>query len=75
MLKWGNNGPPTQICKNGEIISSPIKIADSMNNNFVNKIKKLKEKITKSPNDPCSKLKEKMKDRKFSFNFRAVRPN
>ena len=42
-LEWGNNGPPTQICKAGEIVSSPLKVAEVMNQHFVDKIKNLKK--------------------------------
>ena len=73
-LNWGNNGPPTKICDDGNIITSPSKLAAFMNSFFVKKIKLLKDKIPHSTRDPCAKLKRVMQDRQCSFKFRPVSP-
>ena len=33
-LSWGNTGPPTKLLLNGEILTSPARLAGAMNNSF-----------------------------------------
>ena len=41
LMGWKTNGPPTQLIDNGNIVSSPKELATTMNNFFINIIKKL----------------------------------
>ena len=45
-LSWGNSGPPSKVIDNGILVTSPKKLAETMNNFFVQKVKKLKESIS-----------------------------
>ena len=72
MLGWGGGGPPSQLFNDGHLITSPKVLASTMNLFFLNKIKKLKESIPVSVNDPLAKLKEAMKGRRQSLQFKTV---
>ena len=73
-LSWGNSGPPSKLIDNGTLVTSPKKLAETMNKFFVQKVKKLKESIPSSNKNPCSKLRESMASRKCSFSIQPVGP-
>ena len=44
-LGWNTGGTPTQLFYDGRLLSSPVDLSSAMNNFFLNKIEKLREKI------------------------------
>ena len=72
-LGWGSTGPPTQLFSEGRVVTSPAGIASSMNRFFLDKIKKLREKIPQVVSDPLGKLKEAMRNRASSFCLQQVK--
>ena len=50
-------GPPSQLVDQGQTITSPSKMAQTMNNFYINKIKKIREKFLEPTNDPCGGLR------------------
>ena len=68
-LSWGNRGPPSKLIENGNVITKPKELAKAMNNHFVTKVKQLKSKVPTSLEDPCSKMRDMMKERKCTFPF------
>ena len=73
-LKWGNSGPPNQLFHNGRLVSSPAGLSGTMNNFFMDKVKRLRDSIPASECDPLYKLRESMKDRNCSLHFKVVHP-
>ena len=71
VLGWGGGGPPSQLFNEGQLITSPKVLASTMNLFFLNKIKKLKESIPMSVNDPLAILKEAMKGRRQFLQFKT----
>jgi hypothetical protein len=71
-LGWGSAGPPTQLFSEGRVVTSPAGIASSMNRFFLDKIKKLREKIPQVVSDPLGKMKEAMRNRVYSFFLQSV---
>ena len=43
-LSWGNAGPPSKLFLNGFMITSPARLAWSMNDFFINKVRQLKSR-------------------------------
>ena len=74
-LNWNNSGPPTRLFHNGSIVTSPARIAGTMNSFFLGKVAGLRENIPESFTDPMAKLRESMSDRQRSFSFKAVNPS
>ena len=61
-LNWSSSGSPTKLYHDGQIESSPSKLANIMNNFFVNKIATIREGLPPPTDDPLSTLKHIMKD-------------
>ena len=74
-LGWGTNGPSSKIIHKGTIITSPLRVAQTINEFFIIKVKNLQSSIAPENIDPCYKLREIMKDRKCSFSFHAGTPS
>ena len=72
IIGWGNTGPPTKLFHAGKYISSPAGLATTLNNFFINKVKKLRASIPVAASDPLSKLRESMASRQCSFNIQLV---
>ena len=75
VLKWDNKGPPTALSVDGTMITKPKELAETMNKFFIKKIIDLKKNIPNTTEDPCSKLRESMKDRKSIFNLKPITPD
>ena len=72
MLGWACSGPPTQLYHLGQYVSSPSGLATTMNEFFLEKVKKLRESIPLTDYDPPSKMRESMRERTCTFNFNLV---
>ena len=72
IIGWGSTGPPTKLFHAGKYVSSPAGLATTLNNYFINKVKKLRASIPVVESDPLSKLRESMENRQCSFNIQLV---
>ena len=79
-LNWNKKGgPPTQLIdSNGTLITSPKKMAELQNKFYIDKVKKIREKLPVG-GDPCKLLRKMMQnrqrpDRTGDLEFRSVRP-
>ena len=73
-LSWGNSGPPTKLFINGEMLTSPARLAGAMNTFFLTKVSLLRDRIPAPATDPLAKLREAMHDRQCTFSIRPVKP-
>jgi hypothetical protein len=73
-LSWGNSGPPTRLFINGEMLTSPARLAGAMNDFFLNKVRLLRDRIPAAATDPLAKLREAMQGRHCNFSLRPVKP-
>ena len=53
-LSWGNSGPPSKLFQDGMLITSPARLAWTMNNFFINKVRNLRERIPRTDSDPLN---------------------
>ena len=74
-LSWGNSGPPSKLFINGELLTSPSRVAGAMNDFFITKIRLLRNSILPTDEDPLFKLREVMRNRQCSFSLRPVTPS
>ena len=56
-LNWISSASPTKLYHEGQIVISPAKLAEIMNNFFVNKIDKIRQNIPATSQDPLKTLK------------------
>ena len=72
MLGWVSSGPPTQLYHLGNHITSPKGLSTTMNQFFIEKVKKLREGIPQTNSDPLAKMQESMRNNRYTFQFRPV---
>ena len=73
MLGWSSAGPPTKLYHLGNYITSPAGLATTMNNFFLDKVKRLREGIPPTDVDPLAMMRESMRGRTCTFTFQPVR--
>ena len=74
-MNWKTTGPPTQLAHQGNIINSPNELATTMNDFFINKIKKLEANLPNPSGDPLQYLKKAMQGRTCELKFKPVTQN
>ena len=62
-LNWCSSGAPSKLYHAGQMVTSPARLADIMNNFFVNKIATIREGLPNPTEDPLRTLQNIMKDR------------
>ena len=72
MLGYACSGPPTQLYHMGQYVNSPSGLATTMNQFFVEKVRKIREIIQITDYDPLSKMRERMRERTCTFSFNQV---
>ena len=74
-LSWGNSGPPSKLSQDGMIITSPARLAWTMNDFFIRKVREQRARIPHSETDPLGKLKDVLRTRQCTFGLRPVTPD
>ena len=74
-LNWCSSGSPTKLYHAGQIVTSPARLADIMNNFFVNKIATIQGGLPHPTDDPLRTIQNMMKDRTAVFSLSAVHPD
>jgi hypothetical protein len=74
-LNWCSSGSPTKLYHAGQIVTSPARLADIMNNFFVNKIATIQGGLPHPTDDPLRTFQNMMKDRTAVFSLSAVHPD
>ena len=74
-LNWCSSGSPTKLYHAGQIVTSPARLAEIMNNFFVSKITTICQGLPTSTDDPLRTLKHIMKDNQSEFSLSCVHPN
>ena len=76
ILGWPSVGAPTSLVINGELTSDNQKMAQSTNDYFGEKTKKISEEIPATPKDPLDYTKEFLKDKYIpEFDLPSVTPS
>ena len=73
-LNWSSSGSPTKLYHAGQIVTSPSKLANIMNQFFIGKIDKIRMELPTPTGDPLSTLKTKMQDRTSVFSLSCIHP-
>ena len=74
-LQWSSSGSPTQLFHEGTLENKPSKLAEIMNNYFINKVRNILHKIPVPKTDPLKTLKRMMTGRTCQLELRAVHPD
>ena len=74
-LNWCSSGSPSKLYHAGQIVTSPAKLAEIMNNFFVDKIATIRQGLPSQTDDPLRTLQKIMKDRNTVFSLSCVHPD
>ena len=74
-LNWCSSGSPTKLYYLGQIVTSPSKLAEIMNNFFVDKVTKICQELPIRTEDPLKTLKEIVRNRSTTFSMKCVHPD
>ena len=72
---WCSSGSPSKLYHDGQIVTSPAKLAEIMNNYFVDKIANIRHDLPNQTDDPFRTLQNIMKDRTSVFSLSCVHPD
>ena len=73
-LGWSSAGSPTKLLSEGNIETSPAKIADIQNQYYINKVSTIRKNFKEQDRDPLKILKKNLEGNQASFSTRAVTP-
>ena len=73
-LNWTSSGSPSRLYHAGQIVTSPSRLAEIMNNYFINKIDTIRQGLPQQSDDPLRTLKKIMKNRSSEFSLTCVHP-
>ena len=74
-LNWTSSGAPSQLLHDGKIETKPSKLANVMNNFFVQKVKTIQNNLSPPKFDPISTVRKLMQNKNCQFNLQAVHPD
>ena len=74
-LNWTSSGAPSQLFYEGRLETKPSRLAECMNNFFIQKVRNLKERIIPSNSDPLAILRQLMTNRSCVFQLEPVHPD
>ena len=73
-LNWRSTCSPTKLLNNGDMVTSPKRIADVQNEYYIKKVMDIRRNMPRQKNDPLATLKRIMTGRASSFPNSAVSP-
>ena len=74
-MKWSSSGAPTKLYSNGNLETSPKRLANIMNNFYINKIRRIRENLPPINEDPLKKMKLMMENKNSTFSLLPVHPD
>ena len=74
-LNWCSSGSPTKLYHKEQIVTAPPKLAEIMNNYFIDKVTSICQKLAVQTQDPLVTLQSIMKERTSVFSLACVHPD
>ena len=74
-LNWCSSGSPSKLYHAGQIVTSPAKLAEILNNFFVDKIATIRQGLPSQNDDPLRTLQKMMRNRTSEFALKCVHPD
>ena len=74
-LNWCSSASPTKLYHGGQIITSPARLAEIMNNFFVDKVTTIRQGLPTPTDNPLKTLQNMMKGRTTMFSLSCVHPD
>ena len=75
-LNWCSTSSPTKLLVDGDMVTSPHKLAEVQNTYYINKVKEIRKNMPRQKNDPLCTVKQMMYGRNIqSFSLSSVSPD
>ena len=74
-LNWSSTSSPTRLLDNGDMLTSPQKMADIQNEFYINKVKEIRRNMPRQKEDPLTTVKQMMAGRNANFSLSAISPD
>ena len=74
-LNWSSASSPTKLSHNGNLETSPSRMAELQNQYYINKVKSIRENMPPQQKDPLSTLRQRMQGQAKSFSPAPVSPD
>ena len=74
-LNWSSTSSPTKLLIDGDMLTSPQKMADAQNGYYINKVKEIRRNMPGQKKDPLATVRKIMNGKDVSFSLSAVSPD
>ena len=75
-LNWSSASSPTKLLVDGDMVTSPQKMAQVQNEYYINKVREIRRNMPRQKKDPLSTLRQVMSGRNdLSFSLSSVSPD
>ena len=71
-LNWNSSSSPTKLLSNGNLETSPSKMAELQNKYYIDKVKTIRRNMQNQVRDPLEVLKETLDGNQASFSSQAI---
>ena len=73
-LNWSSTSSPTKLLSDGNLETSPRKIADIQNKYYIDKVQTIRRNLQGQNKDPLELLRQRLEGNQASFSSQAVTP-
>ena len=73
-LNWTSTSSPTKLLCNGDMVTSPEKIAEVQNNYYISKVREIRRNMPVQKEDPLDIVRKLVTNRTVPFSLSAVPP-
>ena len=74
-LNWSSTSSPTKLLIDGDMLTSPQKMADAQNGYYINKVKEIRRNMPRQKKDPLATVRKIMNGKDVSFSLSALSPD
>ena len=74
-LNWSSSSSPTKLLNNGNLETSPRKMADIQNRYYIDKVKTIRRSMQDQDRDPLAVLRRTLSGNHASFSCQAITPD
>ena len=74
-LNWSSASSPTKLSHNGNLETSPSKMAELQNQYYIDKVKSIRQNMPAQQRDPLSTLRQRMQGQSSTFSPDPVSPD
>ena len=74
-LNWSSTSSPTKLLLDGDMVTSPNKMAEVQNQFYINKVREIRRNMPRQKNDPLSTVRQAVAGRDINFSISSISPD